>query len=78
MSEFLVLDIEEFAEKAACGADLACFVGSVPAFRAGEVKGFAHFNGLYGFFKLFEERDSFILSIFNGVAKDQNIYTEIK
>jgi hypothetical protein len=26
MGKFLVLDIEEFAEKAACGADLAGFV----------------------------------------------------
>jgi hypothetical protein len=43
VGEFLVLDIEEFSEKAACGADFACFVGGVPAFGTGKVDFFAHF-----------------------------------
>jgi hypothetical protein len=43
MSKPFVLDIEEFAEKAACGADLACFVGSVSAFGADEMNICTHF-----------------------------------
>ena len=43
MGEFLVLKIEEFAEKAACCTDLTGFVGGVSAFGAGEVDTFAHF-----------------------------------
>jgi hypothetical protein len=54
MGEFLVLNIEKFTEKAACGADFACFVGVVPAFGAGKVDLFAHFSGLILFFRSFE------------------------
>jgi len=43
MGESLVLDIEKFAEKTACSADLACFVGSVSAFGADEMNIFTHF-----------------------------------
>lgn len=43
MGKFLVLEIEEFAEKAACSSDLAGFIGGVSAFGAGEVNIFAHF-----------------------------------
>jgi len=43
MGESLVLDIEEFAEKAACGADLSYFVGSISTFRADEMNIFTHF-----------------------------------
>lgn len=43
MSEFLVLDIEEFTEKAASGADLAGLVRSITAFGTHEVNFFAHF-----------------------------------
>ncbi len=43
MGEFFVLDIEKFAEKAAYGADLADFIGSVSAFGADEINIFTHF-----------------------------------
>jgi hypothetical protein len=43
VGEFLVLDIQEFTEKTACGTDFACFIGVVPAFGAGKVDLFAHF-----------------------------------
>jgi hypothetical protein len=42
MGESLVLDIKEFAEKAACGAGFASFASGIPAFGAHEVKFFAH------------------------------------
>jgi hypothetical protein len=51
VGEFLVLDIKEFAEKAACGADLAGFAGGVPAFGAGKVNVFAHFVVSLWFFR---------------------------
>jgi len=54
MGEFLVLDIQEFTEKTACGTDFACFIGVVPAFGAGKVDLFAHFSGLILFFRSFE------------------------
>lgn len=69
MDEFLVLDIQEFTEKTACGTDFACFVGVVPAFGAGKVDLFAHFSGLILFFRSFEGWDSFILALFNSIAK---------
>lgn len=69
----LVLDIEEFAEKAACGANLAYFVGSVSAFRAGEMNIFTHFIASLLLFRLYNMSDNFTVSIFNGVAKDQKI-----
>lgn len=43
MSEFFILDVEDFADEAACGADLADIAGVVSAFRADEVNIFAHF-----------------------------------
>ena len=46
MGEFLILDIEKFTQKTACGTDFACFVRVVPAFGAGKVNIFAHFCGL--------------------------------
>lgn len=64
MSEFLVLDIEEFTEKAACGADLADFVGGVPAFGAHEVKFFAHFLVSLLFWYLYLSLIIFSLFIF--------------
>jgi hypothetical protein len=47
MGEFFVLDIEKFAEKTACGADLANFIGSVSAFGADEINIFTHFVASY-------------------------------
>jgi len=52
VGEFLVLEIEEFTEKAASGADLAGFVGGVSAFGAGEVNIIAHFYGLFLVFQI--------------------------
>lgn len=51
MSKPFVLDIEEFAEKAACGTDLACFVGSISAFGADEMNIFTHFMASLFFFR---------------------------
>lgn len=73
MGESLVLDIEEFAEKAACGADLVDFVGSVSAFGAGEMNIFTHFVASIFFFRLSKRWDAFIVAIFNGVAKGKKI-----
>ena len=73
MGESLVLDIEEFAEKAACSANLAGFVGSVSAFRAGEMNIFTHFMASLLFFRLSKRWDTFIIAIFNCVAKAQKI-----
>jgi hypothetical protein len=53
VSEFFVLDVEEFAEKAACSADFACFVGGISAFGANEVNIFAHFYDLFLIFQIF-------------------------
>lgn len=50
MGESLVLDIEDFAEKAACGADLAGFVGGISAFGADEMNIFTHFMASLFFF----------------------------
>ena len=57
MGESLVLDIEEFAEKAACGADLSGFVGSVSAFRADEMNIFTHFIASLLLFRLYKMQD---------------------
>jgi len=46
MGEFLILDVEKFTQKTACGTDFACFVRGIPAFGAGKVNIFAHFCGL--------------------------------
>jgi hypothetical protein len=43
MGKFLVLDIEKFSEKTACGTDFACFIGGIPALGAGKVNFCAHF-----------------------------------
>lgn len=43
MGEFLVLEVEEFTEKATCGADLAGLVRGIAAFGAHEIYIFAHF-----------------------------------
>ena len=53
MGEFFVLDVEKFAEKAACSADLSCFVGGISAFWADEIDIFAHFYGLVLVFQIF-------------------------
>ncbi len=56
VSEFLVLDVEEFADCAAGSADFAGFVGGVAAFGADVVNFFAHsgspFTGLGWIMKL--------------------------
>jgi len=75
MGESLVLDVEEFAEKAACGADLACFVGGISAFRADKMNIFTHFMASVFCFRLSKRWHTFIVAIFNGVAKDQKIGT---
>ena len=43
MSEFFILDIEDFTDEAACCADLADIVWVVSAFGADETNVFAHF-----------------------------------
>lgn len=51
MGKSFVLDIEDFAEKAACSADLAGFVGGISAFGADEMNLFTHFMASLFFFR---------------------------
>jgi len=53
MGEFLVLKVEEFTEKAACGADLAGFVRSIAAFEAYEVNFLVIFGSCFLLISLF-------------------------
>jgi hypothetical protein len=43
VGEFFVLDVEDFADEAACCTDLPDIVGGVSAFGADEIDVFAHF-----------------------------------
>ncbi len=55
VGESLILDIEEFSQKAACGTDFACLVRVVPAFGAGIVNICAHFFSLLRVFGIEDE-----------------------